>query len=654
MTFNYLQKLNLILYLLYSEVTADSHTFSNLCLRPSNNGRGKLESSSRCTVIYPVKTETASDAEDYCYRSLPYAVSHIEHGDTTKCVYERGFFCEDNEEEIFDKCFITHSELGEYFGYNYCPKRYLLHNATSLEELKWISLVFKKEELAWIGNSGENAKFLKPKITPNLARRKLGKKSGPLFVRLIVGARDGTIRGRAYYGTIMMQMPYICSRKADAYEETHVEDHELMSMLGFRSKAGASKSGHKRAFVMFGHKHAVEATQFEANFKKLHQGCYALLHGFVASRLDFIDQREYEKVLMEGNGMLIRAPLGRNRAFTLKNSGKCVKERFFEKHRKKWNYVNNKGKSFEVPSAEWRSSYPDNMCADLPRITAAMHESGYMDIPAFARRPIICMSGAEPHKRNLKRGESCNRAARYNKKKKRCECIQPDSDGTIVNPEKYGHYPPGFICLSCSESKEKRSIVFILDRSGTVREEGWAKQLEVMAQVANNIKGSKTGIVMVVDEPYVALELGVWKKKDYRLFIGTERQFLAEWTVVGRAMYLAREILKEEKGRRKFMIILSDGDPDQCHEGEGHFDCTAIWEHMRNHNQFDEAEKARKEGITILYSPVGPDIDPTSNSYQPGNMLNIERIAGQKKNIIKDFNKGLLEDAVKVLCEEIV
>ncbi|VDM79127.1 unnamed protein product [Strongylus vulgaris] len=93
------------------------------------------------------------------------------------------------------------------------------------------------------------------------------------------------------------------------------------------------------------------------------------------------------------------------------------------------------------------------MCADTPRITALMFKSGYVDVPAMARRPVICSTGdaadgggGGPSIGAKKKGESCNRAATYNKKKKICECDDPTSDGRIQNPKAYGHYPP--VCFN--------------------------------------------------------------------------------------------------------------------------------------------------------------------------------------------------------------
>ncbi|EYC14199.1 hypothetical protein Y032_0041g399 [Ancylostoma ceylanicum] len=92
----------------------------------------------------------------------------------------------------------------------------------------------------------------------------------------------------------------------------------------------------------------------------------------------------------------------------------------------------------------WSSGYPDSTCADLPRITAAMYKTGYIDLPAIARRPLICVAG-EPsvNRTRFKKEEACNRAAVWNAEKKQCECRNPEADGRVMKPELYGQYPPG-------------------------------------------------------------------------------------------------------------------------------------------------------------------------------------------------------------------
>ncbi|VDM65669.1 unnamed protein product [Strongylus vulgaris] len=115
-----------------------------------------------------------------------------------------------------------------------------------------------------------------------------------------------------------------------------------------------------------------------------------------------------------------------------------------------------------------------------------------------------------------KKEETCNRGASYNKKKGRCECDNPEADAKIANPEKYGHYPPGTICFDCGKVKEGRSLVFLLDSTGSVGQEGYDKdfndrciqQINFMKMIVKNIKQIRTGIVKVIQIPIVSLEMG--------------------------------------------------------------------------------------------------------------------------------------------------
>ncbi|RCN51206.1 hypothetical protein ANCCAN_02567 [Ancylostoma caninum] len=71
----------------------------------------------------------------------------------------------------------------------------------------------------------------------------------------------------------------------------------------------------------------------------------------------------------------------------------CENEPFFEQLKKHWSYYDKNGTAMAIAATSWTSKYPDNTCADLPRITAAMYTTGYIDVPAVARRPVVCVTG---------------------------------------------------------------------------------------------------------------------------------------------------------------------------------------------------------------------------------------------------------------------
>ncbi|RCN51255.1 hypothetical protein ANCCAN_02616 [Ancylostoma caninum] len=105
-----------------------------------------------------------------------------------------------------------------------------------------------------------------------------------------------------------------------------------------------------------------------------------------------------------------------------------------------------------------------------------MHRDGYVDVPAFVRRPVICVAGGKQKGRErYKQEENCNRAASYNKATRRCQCNNPDADGVKLYPDKYKGFPEGVVCFDCDTTVEGRSVVFVLDQSGTVGSKGWTQ-----------------------------------------------------------------------------------------------------------------------------------------------------------------------------------
>ncbi|KAK6060648.1 hypothetical protein COOONC_01690 [Cooperia oncophora] len=92
-----------------------------------------------------------------------------------------------------------------------------------------------------------------------------------------------------------------------------------------------------------------------------------------------------------------------------------------------------------VPKSHWAYSYPSNMCADTPRITAVMAVDGYRDFPAIARLPVICTFGNPPDLKTRSDDEVCSAAAYFDKSKGRCVCTEEDM--VQVNPSAYPNTP---------------------------------------------------------------------------------------------------------------------------------------------------------------------------------------------------------------------
>ncbi|EYC31704.1 hypothetical protein Y032_0003g1192 [Ancylostoma ceylanicum] len=140
---------------------------------------------------------------------------------------------------------------------------------------------------------------------------------------------------------------------------------------------------------------------------------------------------------------MMRTTVGRSPSFTMDPIKDCGKDTFFEANRKKWSYYDKNGSELAITANVWSPNHPDSTCADLPRITALMSATGYIDVPAISRRPFICVTGVPALNRTVRRrDETCNRAAKYDATKKHCVCNNPDADGLVVDPKHYAHYPP--------------------------------------------------------------------------------------------------------------------------------------------------------------------------------------------------------------------
>ncbi|EYB86397.1 hypothetical protein Y032_0279g1184 [Ancylostoma ceylanicum] len=115
--------------------------------------------------------------------------------------------------------------------------------------------------------------------------------------------------------------------------------------------------------------------------------------GHVATREDFDTEEAYKDVLKKYGPWFMRTPVGRAPSFTAKALPNCQKDPDFKKHRKFWSYYDRDGSSMKIPDNVWHDQNPTNMCADMRRTTAVMHKDGYVDVPPFLRRPVICVSG---------------------------------------------------------------------------------------------------------------------------------------------------------------------------------------------------------------------------------------------------------------------
>ncbi|EYC00315.1 hypothetical protein Y032_0116g555 [Ancylostoma ceylanicum] len=207
---------------------------------------------------------------------------------------------------------------------------------------------------------------------------------------------------------------------------------------------------------------------------------------------------------------LVRTTAGRDPSVELEASKNCKPFKLYKQQRKTWNHYSSDGNQTAVNESYWEKDMPDNMCADLPRTTAGMLVKGYYDIPAIARRPVLCTYGTPPNLPPRRKEDMCNDYAYYDVNKGRCVC--KGMDAKERDPEKYADYPWGTVCVECETSSEERSIVFILDGSGTVERIGWRQQKLFMEQVVKHLKSVRVGVVVVADISFVAFEMDSYEK----------------------------------------------------------------------------------------------------------------------------------------------
>ncbi|EYC00337.1 hypothetical protein Y032_0116g569 [Ancylostoma ceylanicum] len=168
---------------------------------------------------------------------------------------------------------------------------------------------------------------------------------------------------------------------------------------------------------------------------------------------------------------LLRTTAGRDPSVRLEAAKDCKPFRLYIQQRRTWNHYSSDRSKTAVSESYWEKQMPDNMCADLPRSTVGMLVEGYYDIPAIARRPVLCTYGSPPNLPPRKNDDICNDHSYYDVNKGRCVC--KGIDAKEKEPEKYADYPLGTVCLECETTSEERSIVFILDGSASVLPSGW-------------------------------------------------------------------------------------------------------------------------------------------------------------------------------------
>ncbi|VDL77676.1 unnamed protein product, partial [Nippostrongylus brasiliensis] len=244
-----------------------------------------------------------------------------------------------------------------------------------------------------------------------------------------------------------------------------------------------------RTYFWLGTVHAVGGTDEKPDFVELHDVCKIFPGSYVASREAFLTDNDFADIM------------GRN-----------ILEQY------------------------WKNDYPRNECADMPRTTAVLTRNGYVDVPRFARLPVLCVFGTLPV---LKKYKVCGNGAHYIVNEDRCECINKEFDGTIIDPDTYG---------------------------------GYEKTLNFMKKIIRAVENVRVGIIIVNDYPTITLPINYYNYNELQAAID-KLSYVARSTKIGYSLHLAREALNKEKTDHKAVILITDGHFDTCSEkcwGSGH------------------------------------------------------------------------------------
>ncbi|KAK6745018.1 hypothetical protein RB195_011622 [Necator americanus] len=511
-------------------------TFESLCAYPFFYGRGTLKGT-KCDVEYYMDTSDDLKAYDMCATLSPFEITYYKFGYPTLCTYVKTHFCEDSELTLYDKCIVVKG-FAEY-GSSGCGDRYKMHNIEHREEQKWITVLLESTIAeVWIANINEGAKFLNPRF--DKGTKGIGTEQMKVTLRIQGDSFGSYLRGTAFYEHMSKNLPHLCSKPARASEATILEISNMFETLGFQGGIAKDRKGNARPFLFFPSMMPVKGGKFDPKFDELHETCQLLPNGYAASLYDFLSVDAFISARAGLPAGLYRASVGRIPSFSSDPSSDCSLDKDYKANRKRWTYYGPKNSTAISDDKYWSDKYPANTCADLPRTTVGLLNH-YVDIPAFVRRPIICTYGNPPDLPPLRPDDQCNRAAHFDHNKQRCVCNDPSADGKIKDPEKYGKFPEGVICIDCTSTTITRSIMFVLDNTGSVGHDGWAQQKDFMRKVAESIKNVRMGLVIIAADPNIEIEIDYYNKNKEKVwnFIKHKR-WGNRWTGIGPALRLAR------------------------------------------------------------------------------------------------------------------
>ncbi|KAK6744999.1 hypothetical protein RB195_011608 [Necator americanus] len=626
-------------------------TFEALCAYPFFYGTGKLQGM-ECEVSYLMDTFESTKAYDLCATLSPFEVKSYKFGYPTTCLYVKTHNCEDNELALYGKCLVVKSY--SEFSPDECGGSYKVHSIEHREELKWVTVLLELTVAdVWISNKGGSAKWLNPRFGEGTNERNVGDMN--IALRIKGDSFGSYLRGTAFYEKPSKKLPHLCSRAAMAFETTIRDTFNIISNLGIQSEMGRDRSGAMRPFSFVPLMIPIRGTKFDPHLRELHEACQLLPNGYAASLYDYYTKEEFKKVRAKFPSGMYRTTVGRMSSYDTHEVDCMMSNKDYKAHRKRWTYY-GPGNFTALSNEEfWENDNPAEKCSDLPRTTAGLLQ-GYLDIPAIARRPVICTYGNPPNVPPLNPNDQCNKAAHFNHVKQRCVCNNPDADGKRKDPKKYANFPEGIICIDCTNTTITRSIMFVLDQSGTVKEDGWEEQKKFMFKATEMMKNIKVGIVIIAGKPYIQIPLDKYEnnKEKIKHFLENE-PWKDLWTGIGWSLKLARESLEKDSADEKIIVMVSDGDQDICAHDYPTEKCPQeVKNKVAEYNQKSEAKKVHAVGIRVIYVLVGNLIET-----QAGARDRVLAIAGGQQNIVPvssftSFDASVLDTLIKTICTPVL
>ncbi|VDL79414.1 unnamed protein product [Nippostrongylus brasiliensis] len=361
--------------------------------------------------------------------------------------------CAGNELALFNNCYEVRG-YGQYHQFNKaCGGSVKPHSVESQLEASWLAYFLGDgNPEVWIAN-GEALDYyeeIKP-VKQKMKRKhikKYGEYKGPAPVKLrMKQLSDGLQRGQAIFAHPNESHSFLCS-KSGVYLKQGIE--HLVSeaeKLDFDIKQLFDNNGLPRPFIRFNWVQPVQATKYDADITKMHEICRVFVNGYVASRFDFQNDTEYQKIFQANTRAfkVFRVPIKRHKSVTVDpfcpDATAAKRAEFKNTMQKRFSYITIGGNMSTVPVEHWQSEFPKNLCADTPRITVAMTPKGYRDYPAITRLPVLCTFGNPPNLKTRPEDSICPKGAHYDSKKQQCQCNDPNTDGRKVDPESFGHLP---------------------------------------------------------------------------------------------------------------------------------------------------------------------------------------------------------------------